>query len=276
LKRFVIDSANGATSALVEKVYSDRDAEVIFIAREPDGHNINGGVGSEHAEFLSEQVLKHGADLGIAFDGDGDRCIVCDAFGKRMHGDQVLGLLALDLERSRKLAHHSCVVTVMSNLGLDHSLNHHGIRVWRSDVGDAQVWQQMLATSSCFGGEASGHVIFRDLVPFGDGMLTAIMFLSLLSRETRSLRELQREIILFPQEVCNLKVTKKIPLEELTGFREGCRRLEENMTCEGRILVRYSGTEPKIRLLVEAAESDALEEAMALLKKWVAKYIEFI
>ena len=274
LKRLVIDAANGATSDLVGKVFSHLSCDVMGIAREPNGYNINDAVGSEHTEFLSEQVLKHKADLGIAFDGDGDRCVICDDFGRRIPGDQILGILALDLERRGMLARHQCVATVMSNLGLDHSLKGHGVQVLRSDVGDAQVWNQMLASETHFGGEASGHIIFRDIAPCGDGMLTAIMFLSLLSRTKVPLKELQREITLFPQKICNMKVVQKVPLEELAGFQEGCQQLQEHMACRGRILVRYSGTEFKIRLLVEALEESVVEETMILLKKWVAKHVK--
>jgi phosphoglucosamine mutase len=274
LRRLVIDAANGATSDLVEKIFLHLGCEVILVAKNPNGYNINDAVGSEHTEFLSEQVLKHKADLGIAFDGDGDRCVICDAAGRRIPGDQVLGILALDLERRGILAHHQCVATIMSNLGLDYSLKDHGIQVLRSDVGDAQVWNQMLASSANFGGEASGHIIFKDIAPCGDGMLTAIMFLSLLSRAEVSLKELQREITLFPQKICNLEVTQKVPLVELAGFQEGCQQLQEHMACKGRILVRYSGTELKIRLLVEALEESVVEETMVLLKKWVAKHVK--
>jgi phosphoglucosamine mutase len=131
-----------------------------------------------------------------------------------------------------------------------------------------------LASGSNFGGESSGHIIFKDIAPCGDGMLTAIMFLSLLSQAKVSLKELQQEITLFPQQICNLKVIQKVPFEELVGFQEGCRQLQERMACQGRVLVRYSGTELKIRLLVEASEENVVEETMILLKKWVAKYIK--
>jgi phosphoglucosamine mutase len=274
LKRLVIDASHGAASSFVEKVFSDLGCEVVFVAKEPDGYNINAGVGSEYTQFLSGKILEHGADLGIAFDGDGDRCVLCNALGKRIPGDQVLGMFALDLERRGMLLYHRCVVTVMSNLGLEHALGRYGIHVLRSDVGDTQVWHQMVSANVNFGGESSGHIIFRDITPCGDGMLTAIMFLSLLSRTWRPLQELQEEIELFPQEICSLKVLEKIPLEALPGFLEGCRRLQEDMGCEGQVLVRYSGTEPKVRLLVEAVEIDVVGRVMILLKKWVAKYVK--
>ena len=274
LRRLVIDAANGATSSFVERVFSNLGCEVVFVAKNPDGYNINAGVGSECTKFLSDKVLEHEADLGIAFDGDGDRCVLCDAFGKRVHGDQVLWMLALDLERREMLSCHQCVVTIVSNLGLEHSLSRYGVRVLRSDVGDTQVWHQMVSVGADFGGESSGHIIFRNVAPCGDGMLTAVMFLSLLSRTQRSLQELQAEIELFPQKICNLEIIEKVPLEGLPGFQEGCRQLQENMGCEGRVLVRYSGTEPKVRLLVEAAEVDVVERVMILLKKWVAKYMK--
>jgi len=276
LKRLVIDAAHGATGALVEGVFAGWGPEIAFVAREPDGHNINAGVGSEHTEFLSQQVQEYGADLGIAFDGDGDRCVFCDAAGERIPGDQILGIFALDLERRGRLAGHRCVVTVMSNAGLDRSLGRHGIRVLRSDVGDAQVWSQMLASGARFGGEASGHIIFRDLASGGDGMRTAALFLSLLSETRRSLREWRDEIALFPQKTCSLRVAEKPPLETLAGFREGCRRLEADMGDGGRVLVRYSGTEPKIRLLVEAPEDAVASAAMAALKKEVAKFLKIV
>ncbi|MDR2377348.1 MAG: hypothetical protein LBD54_01180 [Puniceicoccales bacterium] len=276
LKRLLIDAAHGATSNFVPKVFASPEADILCIAREPDGHNINAGVGSEHVGFLAKQVLASGADLGIAFDGDGDRCVVCDADGEPVPGDQLLGIFALDLERRGKLAHHRCVATVMSNTGLDHSLRRRGIELLRSDVGDAQVWSRMLALGARFGGEASGHIIFRDLAPGGDGMLTAILLLSLLARTGRPLRELREEIPLFPQETCSLPVAANPPLATLAGFQEGCRQLEKNMGCVGRVFVRYSGTEPRIRLLVEAAENDAVEATMAALKKWVAKHLELV
>ncbi|WP_309385095.1 phosphoglucosamine mutase [Cerasicoccus frondis] len=250
--KVVIDTANGATAETTPKVFRHFGAEVIQIGAEPNGENINAEVGSEHPDQLAAAVLKHGANFGIAHDGDGDRLVVCDELGRIVHGDQLLGVLGLYGLQTGRLRKKTVVATIQSNMGLDRAIIQAGGKVERVDVGDRNVLHRMLEHDYNFGGESSGHIIFRDYSVAGDGLLAAIQLVALLLETKRPLSEHVNAVELFPQVTQNLKVSEKIPLEDCPTLSALIAELENELTGKGRILVRYSGTEPKLRLLAEA------------------------
>ncbi|MEO0794106.1 MAG: phosphoglucosamine mutase [Verrucomicrobiota bacterium] len=262
----VLDTANGATSKTSPEVFRHFGANVFQVGAEPDGQNINDGVGSEHPEKLAALVQEQGAHLGIAHDGDGDRLVVCDELGRIVDGDQLLGVLAIYGIRTGRLRHQTLVTTVQSNMGLDRAIESAGGRVVRTSVGDRNVLHHMLEKDFNFGGESSGHLIFRDYSVAGDGLLGAIQLIALLLEVKRPLSELVDAIELFPQVSTAVKVEEKIPLDECPTMCRVMGELNETLVGKGRILVRYSGTEPKLRLLAEGETQALAEEAIAKLK----------
>ncbi|MGE9296532.1 MAG: phosphoglucosamine mutase [Puniceicoccales bacterium] len=258
--KVVLDTANGATAATSPAVFRHFAAELTLLGAEPNGDNINEGVGSEHPDKLAAAVLKEKADIGIAHDGDGDRLLICDEKGRIVDGDQLLGILGLYGLRTGRLRKKTLVATVQSNLGLDRAIEAAGGRVIRTPVGDRNVLLEMLDGDYNFGGESSGHIIFRDYSVSGDGLLAAIQVLGMLLEARQPLSELVDTIELFPQVTRNLKVVEKIPLEDCPTLSTEITTLNQELEGKGRILVRYSGTEPKLRLLAEG-ESDALAQS---------------
>jgi len=267
--KVVLDTANGATHEASAEVLRHFGAEVIQIGNAPDGENINDGLGSEHPEQMAALVREHGANLGIAHDGDGDRLILADAQGQVVDGDQVLGLLALHAHQQKRLTPPVLVTTVQSNMGLDKALEAAGIAVERAPVGDRNVLYQMLERDALLGGENSGHVICRDASTTGDGLLTAIRVLQAMLESGLPLSDLKTQVTLFPQKTRSLYVQEKRPLENLPALQATMRELEAALAGKGRILVRYSGTEPKIRLLAEAETDAAANAALAKLENAV-------
>lgn len=249
--KIALDTANGATVHTSGRVLRDHGAEVIQIGAEPDGLNINQDVGSEHPEKLGSVVRLNSARLGIAHDGDGDRCVVCDERGEILDGDELLTILALQALRQGKLRNKTLVVTVQSNLGVDAAITAAGGRVLRTPVGDRYVSERMLAEDAQLGGESSGHVICSDVSPTGDGLVAALKLLAVMLATGRPLSELRKELVKFPQLSVALKVRAKKPLEALAHLPGAIRALETEFGTRGRVLVRYSGTESKLRLLVE-------------------------
>ncbi|WP_309397281.1 phosphoglucosamine mutase [Cerasicoccus maritimus] len=274
--KVVIDTANGATAATTPKVFSHYGAEVIQLGGEPDGLNINDGVGSEHPDKLAAAVLEHGANLGIAHDGDGDRLVVCDEKGHVVHGDQLLGILGLYGIKTGRLRKKTLVATVHSNMGLDRAMMQAGGKVIRVDVGDRNVLHCMLENDYNFGGESSGHMIFRDYSVAGDGLLAAIQLVGLLLETKSPLSELAATVELFPQATQNLKVAVKIPLAECPELSRVMATLETELAGKGRILVRYSGTEPKLRLLAEAETEALAQDAIDRLVAAAGKDLEVV
>jgi len=260
--RLVVDTAHGATVGTTPRVLRELGAEVDVIGGEPDGTNINAGVGSEHPEALAERVRQTGADLGLAHDGDGDRLVLCDQHGDLVDGDEVLAMLALQALRDGRLAHRTLVATVMSNLGLDVALEAAGARVVRTAVGDRYVIQEMRERGYTLGGENSGHIICGDISTTGDGLLAAVGVLEVLIRNRQSLAQARRVLKLFPQRRKNLKVRERIPLADCPGLEQKLAGIERGLG-QGRILVRYSGTEPKLRLLVEAGDPAVADRGLA-------------
>jgi phosphoglucosamine mutase len=269
--RVVLDTANGATCGTSPVVLRQLGAEVTGLGDAPDGGNINAGVGSEHPAALAARVVAAGARLGIAHDGDGDRCILCDELGEVLDGDEILTLLALHALAQGRLANRMLVVTVQSNLGVEAAVAAAGGRVVRSPVGDRYVIERMLLEGATLGGESSGHIIFSEISPTGDGLVAALKVMEVMLATGRPLSELRRGLTKFPQRTAALKVSEKRPLDTLPRVTAVIRALENELGDRGRVLVRYSGTEAKLRLLVEGPAEDVVAAAMARLREAVAE-----
>ncbi|MGC6455171.1 MAG: phosphoglucosamine mutase [Coraliomargaritaceae bacterium] len=260
--KIVLDLANGATSKTSPEVFRRWGAEIISIGDQPDGMNINAGVGSEFSGPLGEAARVHGARLGIAHDGDGDRIVVCDETGTTVDGDVLLGMLALHALKNATLTNRTLVATIQSNLGLDFALKDAGGQVVRADVGDRNVAQMMRSEGSNIGGESSGHIIFSDHATTGDGLLAAAKLIELMMGANQPLSQIKKQVRLFPQKTANLIVEKKIPLEKLPNLQSAINKANEFLGQEGRVLIRYSGTEPKLRILAEGRDLGLVNRIM--------------
>jgi phosphoglucosamine mutase len=255
-KTIVVDCANGAAVDLAGPMFEALGARVIRLACSPDGRNINDGCGALHVETLRERVLAERADAGFAFDGDADRCIAVSASGRILDGDAMLLICGRYLRRLGKLG-DSVVATVMSNLGFEKALERDGILLLRTAVGDRYVMEKMRATGVPIGGEQSGHVIFTDYSTTGDGLLTALRVLE--AADGKDLDSLIADLEIYPQKLVNLKVREKRPLHELPAVEAEIAAAEQDFNGSGRVLVRYSGTESKIRVMVEGADAARVE-----------------
>lgn len=250
--RIVVDCANGAASAVAPEVLRRLGAEVYPIFDQPDGTNINVGCGALHPEVVAGAVLAVGADAGVAHDGDADRALFADARGQVVDGDQVLTACALAMREAGTLAGNVVVTTVMANLGLRKAMEAAGIRAIEARVGDRYVLEEMISHGARLGGEQSGHVIFADHATTGDGILTAVRFLSLAASTGRSVADLAAAMPRFPQVLENVRVAHKERLEEAAEVWEAVAEAERALDGGGRVLVRASGTEPLVRVMVEA------------------------
>jgi len=257
--KIVLDCANGAAYKIAPPIFRELGADVVTIGVEPDGYNINRDCGATRTEKMAELVLETGADAGIALDGDADRVIFRDAAGAEVNGDKIIAMCALDYKKSGRLKGDSVAVTTMTNLGFRKAMEGAGIGVAVTDVGDRYVIEAMRAKGLNIGGEQSGHVIFMDYVTTGDGIITALHVLKLMRDENKKLAELADVMKVFPQKLTNIQVARKIPLEETTVIRHAIRQAEQALGANGRVVARYSGTENKFRILVEASDSGAVE-----------------
>jgi phosphoglucosamine mutase len=260
--KVVVDCANGASSFTAPLALSRAGAEVIAIANTPDGWNINDGVGSTHLDYLRNAVLKNGADVGIAHDGDADRCLAIDATGAEIDGDVIMAILAKGFKAQGKLKANTIVGTVMSNLGFMHAMAESGIEVVTTAVGDRYVLEAMLQSDFNLGGEQSGHVIMRDHANTGDGLLTALQLLAEVKRSGQTLQELSRVMVRFPQVLINVRNVAKDRLATSTVISAAVKAAELELGSNGRVLLRASGTEPLVRVMVEA-QSDAVAQDVA-------------
>ena len=259
----VADCANGSASFLAPELFERLGARVHRMHSSPDGKNINLDCGSLHLESLRERVLAESADVGVAFDGDADRALFVSKAGKLIDGDAVLLLTARHLNKSGGLAgnngHPVVVATVMSNLGLERALASHGIEMIRTPVGDKYVLEEMLRRKATLGGEQSGHVIFHQFATTGDGMLTALRVFEVMRDAGVGLDELTRELQVYPQRLVNVRVRERKPLAELPGVAAEIRAAEASFGDAGRVLVRFSGTEPLARVMVEGPDLERVE-----------------
>lgn len=252
----VLDCANGAACEIAPPLFKRLGANVTSIGCSPDGRNINLDCGALHTEQLRHEVVRRGADVGIAFDGDADRCMMVSRSGKLIDGDAVLLIVGSAMKSEDKLPGSVVVATVMSNLGLERALQDRGIAMLRTQVGDKYVLEEMITRGAAVGGEQSGHVIFPQHATTGDGMLTALRVLEIVCQSGKSLDELTADLKNYPQTIVNVKVAEKRPLSELPGVQEEIRRAESEFAGTGRILVRFSGTETLARVMVEGENRD--------------------
>ena len=255
--RIVADTANGATAYLAPAMFTRLGAQVDCIHCAPDGKNINLECGALHVESMRQRVLETGATLGVAFDGDADRAIFASHTGKIVDGDGVLLLAARRLRSTRGLK--EVVSTVMSNLGLERALARHGIGLVRTPVGDKYVLEEMIRRDALLGGEQSGHVIFREYATTGDGLLTALRVCEVMQSSGLNLDELTEELEVYPQRLVNVRVKERRPLDELAQVQEEIRAMETEFGDTGRVVVRFSGTEPLARVMVEGPKLDRVE-----------------
>lgn len=265
--KVVLDCANGAASHVAPEVFRRLGAEVFAYYNDPDGTNINDNCGSTHPAHLQMLVNELGADVGLAFDGDADRLIAVDELGRLVDGDRIMAVCAIDLHARGLLRENTLVATVMSNLGLELALRERGIRVEKTDVGDRYVLEEMLANGYTLGGEQSGHVIFLDHNTTGDGILTGIQLLSVMKRAQARLSELAGCVTILPQVLVNARAgeqTKHAYLEDET-VRRSIAEVEQSMHGRGRVLIRPSGTEPLVRVMIEGEDRESIErEAVRL------------
>ncbi len=252
--KIAVDAANGATSAVAPRLFESLGFDVALMGASPNGRNINLGCGSTHPEGLSRLVLSSGARIGVAFDGDGDRAIFVDANGAVVDGDAVLLMCSRQMKATGRLAGNGVVATVMSNIGLEIALRESGIDLVRCPVGDKYVMQEMLERRLSIGGEQSGHVIFSDHLFTGDGIGTAMNVLRVMAETGRELADLASELVTYPQVLLNVRVREKRDLQSVPAIVEAMARVEDRLAGQGRLLVRYSGTEPLLRVMIEGRD----------------------
>ena len=258
--KVVVDAANGATSGFIANLFADLNVDLIPIHDQPDGLNTNLDCGSTHPASLQAAVVEHLADLGIAFDGDGDRCIAVDHEGKLVDGDKIMYICGKNMEENGRLKQDTVVTTVMSNLGMYKALEAHGMKSVKTKVGDRYVVEEMLKHGYNLGGEQSGHIIFLDHNTTGDGMLTALQLLQVVKSTGRTLKDLAAEVTTYPQELVNITVADKEAAMTNPQLQAIIAEVETEMNGDGRILVRPSGTEPLLRIMAEAPTKELVHD----------------
>jgi phosphoglucosamine mutase len=249
--RLVVDCANGATCAVAPTLFSDLGFDVTAIANQPNGRNINWHCGSTHLDGLQQKVTSTGARLGVAFDGDGDRALFVDAHGRQVDGDAVMLLAADQLQKEGRLPGNTVVATVMSNIGLELALGERGVKLVRAPVGDKYVMEEMLKRGSALGGEQSGHIIFADHLFTGDGIATALNVLRVMAVTGNELHDLAAQLVSYPQVLVNVRVRERADYSAIPAISATIQKVEERLDGQGRLLIRYSGTEPLLRIMLE-------------------------
>lgn len=268
----VLDCANGATYGVAPWVFRELGAKVTPLAIAPDGKNINHQCGALHPELMAAKVKEVGADIGLALDGDGDRLIVADEHGQIVDGDHIMAICAQDLMRRRKLKKKTLVATIMSNMGLEVAMEKMGGRMIRTGVGDRYVVECMRHKGYSFGGEQSGHLVFLDHITTGDGILAALQLLAIMKKQDKSLSELAEIMESFPQVLKNVRTAGKIKVDAISGFQKAVKGFEEKLGDSGRILVRASGTESVIRVMVEGQDEQGIGKIADELCEMIRKH----
>jgi phosphoglucosamine mutase len=261
--RLVADCANGAAAAIAPELFrrlnTDGSGDITLLNIAPNGRNINDNCGALHPRVVAAEVAARGADIGVTFDGDADRCMVAGSRNNVLNGDAILLAAARDLQTRGLLTGDLVVATTMSNMGLEAALKRSGIRMLRAPVGDRYVLEQMLAHNAALGGEQSGHILLPHLATTGDGLLTALVVLDLVARSGKSIDELTADLTVFPQVIVNIKVREKRPLDSIPAVAAAIHAAEEELRDTGRVVIRYSGTEALARVMIEAESEDAMQ-----------------
>jgi phosphoglucosamine mutase len=267
--KVAVDCANGATTRVAPALFKDLGLETVVVADRPDGRNINLRCGSTHPELLAETVVSSGCDLGVAFDGDGDRAIFVDHRGNIIHGDHVLLVCGRQLKAEGRLNGDAIVATVMSNIGLEIALRDLGIDLVRCPVGDKYVMEEMMARGLSLGGEQSGHIIFSDYLFTGDGLCTALNLFRTLALTRKRLSDLVADLVSYPQVLINVRVREKRDLSAVPPVAAAIARVESRLAGQGRLLVRYSGTEPLLRVMLEGRDADEI-------RAWAGEIVDVV
>ncbi len=268
--KVVVDTANGAASKVAPKAYEAAGAEVIAIHNQPNAFNINDNCGSTHIEQAQQAVIEHGADLGLAHDGDADRCLAVDAEGNVIDGDQIMALLAVGMKEDSDLRYSTLVATVMSNLGLKLAMEEQGIKVIEANVGDRYVLEELAKGDYSLGGEQSGHIVLPDDATTGDGTLTGLLIMARMAKTGKSLAELASVMTVLPQVLINVPVSNKASIMSDAGVKQAIAEAEEELAGTGRVLLRPSGTEELFRVMVEAKEEEQARKVAGRLAGIVA------
>lgn len=271
--KLVLDCANGASYELAPALFQRLGFQVLAINYQPDGKNINKNCGSLHPEHLKELVMREKADLGIAYDGDADRAIWVDERGRVLNGDHTLFVQALRLKENNSLKNNMVVATIMSNMGLELALMEHGIKMVRTKVGDKYVLEEMLKQEINLGGEQSGHTIFLDHAITGDGLLTSLKMIETMLEKNQTMSELVKEFKELPQVLLNIRVRLKIPFSQITGYDKLVQEIKTELGHEGRLEVRYSGTEPVARIMIEGRDRKRIEYLAAKLADLIRNHL---
>ena len=254
----VADCANGAAAAVAPELFRRLGGDVMLLNTTPDGRNINDNCGALHPKWVAGEVVARGAEVGLTFDGDADRCMLAGPHGNAINGDAILLMTARDLKARGLLTGNLVVATTMSNMGLEAALKRNGIRMLRAAVGDRYVLEMMQKEDAALGGEQSGHILFPHLATTGDGLLTSLVVLDLLARSGKGIDELTADLKVFPQVIVNVKVREKRPLEGIPAVTAKIRAAEEELRDTGRVVIRYSGTEALARVMIEAESEEAM------------------
>jgi phosphoglucosamine mutase len=271
--KLAIDTANGATTTVAPRLFRDLGFDVEVLSASPDGRNINLDCGSTHPEQLAHAVLERGRRMGVAFDGDGDRAIFVDASGRVVDGDAVLLMCARHWKARGLLKGNAIVATVMSNIGLEVALRDSGIGLVRTAVGDKYVMEEMVKRDLSIGGEQSGHIIFSEHLYTGDGIVTALSVLRVMAETGRELADLASELVTYPQVLVNVRVREKRELRSVPAIAEALDRVEGRLAGEGRLLVRYSGTEPLLRVMIEGKNQQEIQGWASEIAGTVKEYL---